>query len=548
MTVNRYRIMPDHLVVWTLVALLLCTMYATGLSYKGPQLPLVRSTYLDGLLHGRPSDLFQDPNGLIWFCYESRGKGLFIYDGVNVRQLTVQIADTTGIPDVNISSPILMQDGKIWMGTGTQGIAIYHPDSDMFSRIDLGYETKSGITAVRKIIGDHEGNYWIACVGGLVKFNSSTRDFRLFTIDIPEYSPQSNLEFNDMHHLIVDPVDQHKIWIGTLKGLFSFDIAKESFTQYLMPFHPVDHVGFPSGQFLIHEIIFAGNTKLVAGTWSGGIVTYNTETRDWHQFRDPNVTVSQDVYFDLEQKDDNELWVCSMSGFGIFNMSTEQFHYYDSLPSGRWHRLGGWVGNAMLILNERDVVVSGLEGGSICHLENARVASEDLWPPMITEYRIDDDAVKPRNIRFVSNEITISETATTLSFKMVAPRFYQADSVLYRYQFIGYDKGWHVHRGLREVQCNLPEGSYELQYQASLDGNTWVDGESWFIHRRIAFWSRPLTMYMAGGIMLCIALAILYLVHRQRRRRKEVERKYQHLLAESEMSALRAQMNPHFYF
>ena len=102
------------------LAAMCALVFSLTFSCLNAQLPEISSSFIPGLLHGRPSDVFQDAHGLVWLCYESRGKGLFVYDGVSVRQLTAQVADSSGLPDINISSPVLMQDGSIWMGTGTQ--------------------------------------------------------------------------------------------------------------------------------------------------------------------------------------------------------------------------------------------------------------------------------------------------------------------------------------------------------------------------------------------------------------------------------------------
>ena len=112
------------------------------------------------------------------------------------------------------------------------------------------------------------------------------------------------------------------------------------------------------------------------------------------------------------------------------------------------------------------------------------------------------------------------------------------------------DTEWNTVENSRVIQyTNLRGGDYQLQYQVSRDGVDWIDGLStpvFTIH--LPFWKRQAVQ---GSVVLLI-LGALYFAHTMRmrnvRRQQRVEEAYHKRLAELEMSALRAQMNPHFMF
>jgi ligand-binding sensor domain-containing protein len=135
-------------------------------------------------------------------------------------------------------------------------------------------------------------------------------------------------------------------------------------------------------------------------------------------------------------------------------------------------------------------------------------------------------------------------------FDFVAPYFFNAGKVQYRYMLKGIDKDWINTGNNTSVRfTSLEPGSYSFKVAASLNGRDWFDAKqsfSFVIHPPLwqTWWFR----------LLCIVAAFMaaYFLFRRRvdtiKSRESRERAYEKKIAEVEMSSLRAQMNPHFMF
>jgi hypothetical protein len=515
------------------------------------QLPVIEFTYLTDLpAFGIPRDMIQDQRGLIWMGYSSSGTGLYVYDGTSVRPIIARASDSTSLSDVHINTVLEAPDGKIWMGTFTKGISVYDPRTDLFERIDIGKKTGTDIAYVHDIYDAKDGYLWFATAGGLVRYDPAKETYTLFrTVLSDQYHEKDIKQANHMRCVINDPVNPNLLWIGCLRGLLSFDKKAETFQYHVMPFIPGGEIGQQYAQFMIIDLLFLDSNRLAGGSWAGGVLIYNTRQHFWKQYRDPNVSPDLDIYYNIEMQDDHALWVCSMRGFGILNIDTEIYTYYDSIPSKAKSGNLGWTTTAMKFLNDQDFIVLGTLGGIIGHLPDAEIKPAPLYPPIVRSVFVDKRPLAPVNNTYPQRQVSLATEQNEVSFEIRSPQYSDVDSITYRYQLIGHDRTWRTHTGIGQIQYqNLKGGKYQLQYQSSLDGKTWVDGETWSVEKYRAFWQAAELKFIAAGVLCLGVIFYFVLLSRQKRKRRELEQSFQHLLAESEMSALRAQMNPHFIF
>ncbi|MDX1479127.1 MAG: histidine kinase, partial [Saprospiraceae bacterium] len=512
------------------------------------QLPDLKYTYLPELpQHARSACILQDSRGMVWIAYEAIGNRIVVFDGQTNRQILPNTGDSTTLQDGNIEEIIEGPDGRLWMATVNQGLAIYDPGTDNFSSVNVREGAGLQFNTVRDIWFDTSGDLWMACRGALVRYDPVAQTFQTHRLSLAHMDSLEIVDANRMHRIEQDPVRSEVLWIGTLGGLISFDQTTGAFRFHRSPYTNVVRPNRVKAQHLVIDMIFHNDSTLILGTWSGGVQIYHTRSDEWERYFDPRRTPEFNVYYDIESKDEDEIWVNSNVGFGVFNLGTHEFSYYDSVPIPHIYP-GGRYANQMLQLNPRDLIVVGSSGGILGHLAGATPDEEELYPPTITAIAIDGTPIRPRNLRFHQPTLTIGREGNTVSIRIVAPRFYQPDSVYYRYQLTGVDRTWRTSRGSANLSYDLEGGSYELLYQASLDGETWVDGEPWRIEKFVSFWASRELKFLILAVILGGIILYFSLVSRQRRKRAELERSYQHLLAESEMSALRAQMNPHFIF
>ncbi|MDX1406571.1 MAG: histidine kinase [Saprospiraceae bacterium] len=497
--------------------------------------------------HARSGCIMQDSRGFVWIAYEAIANRIVVFDGQTNRQILPDPTDSTALPDGNIEEIIEAPDGRLWMASIGRGLVIYDPETDNFSSIDIRGPTGLRFNTVRDLQLDADGKLWLACRGGLVYYDPEAQTFQTYQVALPTMDSLEIEDANRMHRLMDDPVHAEIVWIGALGGLLSFDRNTKAFQYHRSPYKGAGRPNRVEAQHLVIDMMFQDDTTLVLGTWSGGIQIYHTRSNTWDRHFDPRRTPEFNVYYDIEPKDEDEIWVNCNVGFGSFNLTTHLFAYYDSVPIPHVYP-GGRYATQMLHLNARDLIVVGSSGGIVGHFSGKVPDEEHLYPPAITAISIDGTAVRPKNLRFAQPSLSVGRDHDRVSARIVAPRYHQPDSVYYRYQLTGVDRTWRTAQGMAEIDYELDGGSYELLYQASLDGVTWLDGEPWRIEKFIAFWQSRELKYVIIAVVVGGILLYFFLLSRQRRKRAELEQSYQHLLAESEMSALRAQMNPHFIF
>ena len=102
--------------------LLLCLIAAAPGSALAEQLPIKTYTTADGLVSDEVRRVFQDSHGFLWFC---TGEGLSRFDGYNFTNYGI----AEGLPHHTITDIVETQDGTYWIAT-LGGLVKYDPSAD----------------------------------------------------------------------------------------------------------------------------------------------------------------------------------------------------------------------------------------------------------------------------------------------------------------------------------------------------------------------------------------------------------------------------------
>ncbi len=150
----------------------------------------------------------------------------------------------------------------------------------------------------------------------------------------------------------------------------------------------------------------------------------------------------------------------------------------------------------------------------------------------------------------VNNQYYLKYRDRNLSISFVALSFRESSGIQYRYRLLGIDSSW-INISGREIQLNpVPYGQNIIQIQARRQGEEWVSQNSIkiSIYRMLPFWRT--IWFVIICFLIAVFLMLLFFLSRTRRiKQKESEKTtLNKKLAEMELKALRAQMNPHFIF
>ena len=150
----------------------------------------------------------------------------------------------------------------------------------------------------------------------------------------------------------------------------------------------------------------------------------------------------------------------------------------------------------------------------------------------------------------ISDHYFLNYKKRNLSLSFEALSYRESSNLEYRYRLEGIDSNW-IFTSSREVQLNpLPYGRYTVEIEARRQGEQWVKNNSLFIsiNKILPFWKT--TWFLIICFLLAAFIIVIFFTNRTRKiKQRERERTFLNKkLAEMELKALRAQMNPHFIF
>ncbi len=176
-----------------------------------PQFDAVGDT--ESIPDGIVTALVQDARGLIWIGTQN---GLIRYDGYTFHKFLHVASDPSSLAGNFVLSLWAAQDGRIWVGTNSDGVSVFNPESERFEHFRHDGKQANSLAGnkIQAILGDAQGGLWIGSTQGLDYLPGPNKNPRRFRHD----SAKANtLLDNRVYALLLDR--QQRLWVGTAKGL-----------------------------------------------------------------------------------------------------------------------------------------------------------------------------------------------------------------------------------------------------------------------------------------------------------------------------------------
>ncbi|MDX1408668.1 MAG: histidine kinase, partial [Saprospiraceae bacterium] len=440
--------------------------------------------------------------------------------------------------------------GRIWVGSWTRGLSMIDPASfavQRFTRISPDTMPQT----ITCIFQDTSNTLYVGLANhGLIILDLITNEFtQHFTFRDSLLLAEFDHTQNNYRNAVKDRDDPTIIWIPSLHGLVEF--------------HPAD-------------------TSAIYHYYSSGQVypTYNDRLRESMRF--------------IHQSADGKLWISTWSEDLLeFDKSTGTFTAYPcTLAGGRCGPLIGSISlsadTILVAARTRGIVVFDRQSGTFTLLNalpeyahmprrpysffrdrasNIWISTEDagfyILPPVqdpsmplqmpeprITAFQVFDDTLDVFTDSLASGRVTLRHDQNFFSVQYSAfdPEFRSAKE--FSYQMEGVHHDWVMAGGRRYVSfTNLDGGNYTFHLRVRRQGETWSDHVLSFDIRIIPpFWERA----WFWPLIILVVVGMLLLFYRSRinriKSKAALQASFEKQLAEVEMQALRAQMNPHFLF
>ena len=237
--------------------------------------------------------IFEDHDGIIWL---GTSGGLVEFNR-KLNSFTLyknDQKDPTSLTNNVVKSICEDSNGFLWIGT-QNGVDIFNKNSRKFSHYIYNEKDPGSLSSniVGKILFDKSGTTWVTTLGGGVnKYTPQNSSFKFYPSEI---GGSGNFPDSILGILVED--NKGKIWIGSDKGLISFDPLKEYLKKEPLK---VD----------ISSILVDHSGTLWISSWSTGNLFYKKENEGKiNQFFESNGHAFYEAVSTMCNSSDGSIWL-----------------------------------------------------------------------------------------------------------------------------------------------------------------------------------------------------------------------------------------------
>ncbi len=406
-------------------------------------------------------------------------------------------------------------------------LQIYFRKQNKWEKISFPAPLNKGTLTCMTI--DNKGNYWVGTRrNGILVYNPVNK--AIWTPDKNLFEPHiiNALQFDGKNNCV---------WVGThTAGLFNVDINSKTFTR--MRRDDSSPNSFHSS--LINDITQDKKNNLWVTMLEGGIAKYlisEPPGKGVTNYELQNGLPDNNVY-GVTAGEDDDIWFTTSKGIGLITADGQLksfFNKENGLPYSKFQQ-------SIACLPGRKIA-STVENSLFCF--DINMVTRPHQSTLIINQVLLRDSVQIKNI---NHKFQFNQNTIRLDFVMID--FVSPAAIEYFYMLDGVDKDWVSNGKQRSVRYSgLHPGKYIFKVKArNANGEFSNQMAEWKFEIKPPFWK-------TWWFLLISTLLIGYLTFyfaRDRinkiKQREKFKSEYERKIAEMEMQALRAQMNPHFMF
>jgi ligand-binding sensor domain-containing protein len=513
--------------------------------------------------------LFKDRQRNMWIG--SKGGGFSVNTGIkNQFGLIQKTVETPGKASNNITSSIFKPAGNLlYTGILQQGLQVYNIATKKIEQFVNPASPSSN--TIYGITVSANNSVWLATHGGLFKFSEITKKFTHY-ID-------SNIVASLSGEFVYKLKGFDSLLYSSARGTVFFNIHNNKFSVFKSY---IDTKGD-----YINLVLNCADEDNAGNIWMGtighGLVKYNIATGTIETIKE--VKALSNLVYAL-YNDNGNLWVATSNGLLVYNLLHQKilktFTIANGMPGnaivsiekdaagnfwcgsnvglikidGRTDGITLIKASAGLQSNEFNIDCSASDsignlyfGGfnGVSFFNPAKFNSSQFSPqPLIESIKISNKEILLSQAINYTNEIQLTHLQNFITIEFGVTNFIDHDECLYKYKMDGVDENW-VDAGNRTNvnYAGLKPGKYVFQLQSTNSNGVWSNEiTKLVIDISPAFWQ---TWWFILLIFL-LTIAIIFIAVKRRIQEISYRAATKQKIAETEMAALKAQMNPHFMF
>ena len=470
---------------------------------------------------GAVQPILSDSAGELWVGVD--GKGIYRLDSLN-NIIAHYGMDSNSVLFNNVVLCICEDSQRnVWLGTFFDGAIRYNRKTNRFDKKIRKGAAPYGLLSsqINHITEGPDGRLWFSTNGGGINIYNPERDTFEYILrdDVKNESNQLIDNYCTITH--IDP--EGIIWIGTFRGLCSYDRIHNRFTHYTMK----------NGN-LPNDIVFYLKADSKGNMWVGtqnGLACIRSN-REHIKIYTIKEGLPNSLILGIEEDRNGNLWIVTGDGLAMYNPVSDSFTDYttsDGLYTSEFKK------SAITKTKEGKFIVGAMNGFTSFFPAEQKSRQEEPLNLMFNNLYIFNEPVSiqdPQNkvldktINY-SDKVTFTYAQNSFSIDFSTIEFLSPDKINYEVMMEGFDKQWRTVKNKMVTYTNLSPGDYVLTVRA------WMNNKEQPLVRKLhitmlpPFWA---TIW-AKIIYLVLALIIGYLVYRYLKERISVKRKEQFIQA-----------------
>lgn len=428
-------------------------------------------------------------------------------DGRNMtlHPVTAHLPEETNWRNIFVDSR-----GYIWLGGRTTGVLKIRPETWEVERLEERFPGCNEVRIRWVFYEDSRNNIWISNCDGFGVYSYQQDQFYLFS-----HSENPQNSFKTVKDFIED--QKGRLWISSEMdaelGLVDLDRLEEGIYRKLS----------------IREEVRKGTIKVKKGGTDGDLIVSKMAV-------DP----------------ENNIWTISSEGLLKFNADEKSIEIYNERDGLQWldADLNVVTVNQIEGLSTGELVVGFRKGLSVFDPLQLTF-SQEKPKPYLTSFKVYNNEWAADSSLLFTRRINLGYEENYFSFEFSSIGYTYPEKYRYQYKLAGVDKEW-IHSGQRSYAAytNVRGGDYTFMIKAANSDGVWNEKDPLIVRLHVATpWWRSL-WFQGGLLFLILAGGYAFYRYRLRQARKAERLKtdFENRLSKVELTALRAQMSPHFIF
>lgn len=466
-------------------------------------------------------------NGLLWWNPEN-------------KRLTIipnplhQSTDLKGIQCIHQT-----KQGSIYAGDEL-GLYRFHPGTKQLTPLSAKDQHGKPLKNIYKIISDKQGNLYLYSPDNGFYFyntqNNTAQHYNLWDIDRRVSSKQNQ---NTLVPAFVDR--KNAIWFTHNNGVYCLDRKSGTFHHYATG--RADNNGVTLT--VSNDIQEDKNGHFWITTVDNGLFELSFQNGKEQLINYPKSEITgipSDYCYRLVSDKKGYLWIGTLSGLVRFDPETKKaktiLTRQNGLPNTN-------IDVPLSITEDGHLIVSNYGILSILSTEHYR--SNPQCPPIVfTSVKIlDNERISGKDLL---KQIELTENENFITLQWTTPVYNNSNQFRYVCQLSGIDKKWIYTSSNTISYSGLPFGTHTFRVFALNNDGRRSPLRTISITVHPPFWKTVwfkvlLVLITIAGIWLAFRLKV-----RQMKKEEKLKTIYAQQIADIELKALRAQMNPHFIF